>query len=147
MKKRPKKPRSLWDLIRPVNASEGECLLECVRRLWTDDKGRCHLPKVMLQLPRTQQEFDRLYAAIGRKKAPQEPEFSRGSGAKLGGKHKDRKAETDLTQASKHKRTQRANKEMWDRTIFINGEALVLEEGVDVDMVKSALASIERRKK
>jgi hypothetical protein len=88
-----------------------------------------------------------MWIAIGQALALKEPEFSRGSGAKRGSKHKDRKAETEITEASRHKRIQRANKALTDRTILIGGEVLVLEDGVDVDLVKSALASIEGQKK
>jgi hypothetical protein len=93
-----------------------------------------------------------MWIAIGQALALKEPEFSRGSGAKRGSTHKDHKAETEITEASRHKRNQRANKAKRDRTIFIPGiddrdEELVLEDGVDADMVKSALASIERQKK
>jgi hypothetical protein len=79
--------------------------------------------------------------------ALKQPEFSGGSGAKKGSKHKDRKPETELTEASRHKRQQRASNELTNRMIQNAGQVLVLEEGVDVDLVKSALASIERQKK
>jgi hypothetical protein len=105
------------------------------------------LPWLLSHLPRSSRERELLYAAIGRKLALKTPEFSRGTGAKKGSKHKDRKPETELTEASKNKRSQRANKELADRTISICGEELVLEDGVDVDLVKSALASIERQKR
>jgi hypothetical protein len=88
--------------------------------------------------------------AIGLALALKEPEFSRGTGAKRGGKHKDRKPETDLTKASRHKRAQRANQELADRTIPMPGGPLVLEPGIDADWVKSlksTWASLERQKR
>jgi hypothetical protein len=126
-KKQPKSPHAL-----PADATGEERALALFHRLYPGHYQWRSSPAMLI--------------AIGLAMALKEPEFSRGSGAKRGGKHKDRMAEADLTEASRHKRAQRANNELTDRTILIAGEFLELEDGVDVDMVKSALASIERQK-
>jgi hypothetical protein len=137
--KRLKKPSSLADL---VELSEDERRVALIRRIFFP----CIPPLLLNRMPQSPDERKLQWEFLGRNRERKEPEFSRGSGAKLGSKHKDRWDETELTAGSRHKRTQRANTALRDRTIFIAGEELVLEDGVDVDVVKSALASIERRK-
>jgi hypothetical protein len=154
-KERPKSPHAL-----PAEVNEDMRALALCRRLYSGHQGRGvwdlmglpspltrSVPMLLNRLPQSSRERELLWAAIGRALALKQPEFSRGSGAKKGSKHKDRMAEADLAEASKHKRAQRANNELTDRTIVIAGEFLELEDGVDVNLVKSALDSIERPKK
>jgi hypothetical protein len=156
VKKRQKNPHAL-----PANATEAMRAVALCRRLYSGQQGigiwdalglpspltRSSVPMLLNRLPQSSREWELLYAAIGRKLALKEPEFSHGTGAKHGSKHKDRGTKADMTQASKDKAIQRAKKELADRTIFLGGEELVLEPGVDVDLVKSALASIQRQKR
>jgi hypothetical protein len=127
-KKRRKNPHAL-----PAYATAEERTLALFSRLYPGHRQSRVSPALLI--------------AVCMPLALKQPEFSRGSGAKKGSKHKDRKPDAELTEASRHKREQRANNELTNRTILIAGEVLELEDGVDVDLVKSALASIERQKK
>jgi hypothetical protein len=118
-----------------LDVSDDDRALALVRRLYAGS-----LPQLQNRMPQSPGERGLMWAAIGRKLARKEREFSRGSGAKPGSKHKT--VSEHIEPESKTKRTYRANLARKARTIFIAGEELVLEDGVDVDMVRSALAGL-----
>jgi hypothetical protein len=71
-----------------------------------------------------------LWAAIGRKLAEKEPEFSRGPGRKKGGKNQTPLINTPEEIARRRSRAKLARQE---RTIKIGDETLELEPGVSID--------------
>jgi hypothetical protein len=108
-----KKPKRALPV--PAEATFGERLLACARRLYTgkNKKGEtvCYLSWHHRRPPRTSQEIELLMLAICAKLLPTQLEFRPGSGSKPGSKHGDRESEDDLLQGSKHRRTLRDKQE------------------------------------
>lgn len=115
----------------PEEASEVERVLALHKRLYPH-----HFPKLYRKVgnpgPEASRALELLWAAIGRKLAEKEREFSRGSGRRSGSKYK--KAPLD-TEENRRLRNYRDNKARKKRIIHIAGEDFELEPGVSLEPV------------